>query len=115
MILAMTDKPVYLPLHTIPRQLQGEVLKCLNTWLCQGIIQPSKSPYTSQVVIVCKKLEEMHLCVDYHKLHSNTVRNAFPLPHIDKALQAVHTSNWFTIFDLAQGDFQLAMKEDDIN
>ena len=33
-----TDKPAYLPHRTIPRQLQGEVCKCLNTWLCQGII-----------------------------------------------------------------------------
>ena len=33
-----TDKPVYLPHRTIPRQLHGEVHKCLNTWLCQGII-----------------------------------------------------------------------------
>ena len=33
-----TDKPVYLPHRTIPRQLQGEVCKCLNTWLHQGII-----------------------------------------------------------------------------
>ena len=34
-----TSKPVYLPHRTIPRQLQGEVCKCLNTWLHQGIIQ----------------------------------------------------------------------------
>ena len=26
--------------------------KCLDTWLCQGIIRPSKSSYASQVVIV---------------------------------------------------------------
>ena len=37
-ILTSTDKPVYLPHRTVPRQLQGEVCKCLNTWLCQGII-----------------------------------------------------------------------------
>ena len=36
-ILTSTCKPVY-PHRTIPRQLQGEVHKCLNTWLCQGII-----------------------------------------------------------------------------
>ena len=47
-----TDKPVYLPHRTIPRQLQGEVHECINTWLCQGIIQPSNSSYASQVVIV---------------------------------------------------------------
>ena len=28
-----TTKPVYLPHHTIPVQLQTEVHKCLDTWL----------------------------------------------------------------------------------
>ena len=50
-----TDKPVYLPHRTIPVQLQAEVRKCLDTWLKQGIIRPSHSPYASQVVIVRKK------------------------------------------------------------
>ena len=44
----MTDKPVYLVHHTIPPQLQGEVHKCLDMWLQQGIIRPSQSPYASQ-------------------------------------------------------------------
>ena len=60
-----TDKPVYPPHRTILRQLQGEVCKCLNTWLHQGIIQPSNSPYASQVVLVWKKTREIHICVDY--------------------------------------------------
>ena len=46
-----TNKPVYLPHRQIPVQLQSEVRKCLNNWLKQGIIRPSKSPYASQVVI----------------------------------------------------------------
>ena len=32
-IPTMMDRPVYLPHHTIPPQLQGEVYKCLDTWL----------------------------------------------------------------------------------
>ena len=75
-----TNKPVYLLYRTIPRQLQGEMCKCLNTWLCQGIIQPSNNPYASQVVIVQKKSGEIHLCVDYRKLNSITIQDAFPLP-----------------------------------
>ena len=109
-----TDKPVYLPHRTIPRQLQGEVHKCLNTWLHQGIIWPSNSPYASQVVVVWKKTGEIRICVDYRKLNSITIRDAFPLPHIDEALQVVHNCNVFTSFDLAQGYLQLAMAEDDI-
>ena len=42
------------------------------------------------------------------------VWDAFPLPRIDKALQAVHSSNWFSSFNLAQGYLQLAMEESDI-
>ena len=91
-----TDKPMCLPHCTIPRQLQEEVHKCLDTCLCQGIIIPSKSSYASQVVIVHKKSGEIHLCIDYQKLNSIMVRDAFPLPRIDEALQAVHSSNWFT-------------------
>ena len=45
-------RPVYLPHCTIPPQLLGKVCKCLDTWLMQGIIIPSQSSYTSQVVIV---------------------------------------------------------------
>ena len=109
-----TDKPVYLVHCTIPPQLQGEVHKCLDTWLQQGIIRPSQSPYASHVVIVQKKTGEICQCMDYCKLNSITVRDTFPLPRIDEALQAVHSSNWFTSFDLAQGYLQLAMEESDI-
>ena len=88
--------------------------KCLNTWLHQGIIHPTNSSYPSQVVIFCKKTGEICLCVDHRKLSSITIRDAFLLPCIDKALQAVHRGNVFTSFDLAQGYLQLAMAEDDI-
>ena len=88
--------------------------KCLNTWLCQWIIWPSNSPYASQVVIVWKKSGDICLCVDYNKLNSITIWDAFPFPHIDEALQVVHNCNVFTSFDLVQGYLQLAMAEDDI-
>ena len=79
-ILTTSDRPVHLVHCTIPPQLLGEVCKCLDTWLRQGIIRPSQSAYTSQVVIVQKKSGEICLCMDYQKLNSITVRDAFPLP-----------------------------------
>ena len=65
-IPTMTTKPVYLLHRTIPVQLQTEVRKCLDTWLKQGIICPSHSPYACpQVVIVRKKSGEICLCIDF--------------------------------------------------
>ena len=67
------DRPIYLPHRMIPVQLQAEVRKCLDTWLRQGIIRPSRSPYASQVVIVCKKTGEIRLCVDFRALNAVTI------------------------------------------
>ena len=108
------DKPVYLPHRQIPIQLQSEVRKCLDNWLKQGIIRPSKSPYASQVVIVRKKTGEIHLCVDFHKLNAVSIRDLFPLPRVEEALQAVQAAVWFSSFNLAQGYLQMAMEEADI-
>ena len=109
-----SDKPVYLPHRAIPVQLQSEVRKCLDTWLKQGIIRPSKSPYASQVVIVHKKSGEIRLCVDFCKLNAISLRDSFPLPRVEEALQAVQAAIWFSSFDLAQGYLQMAMEEADI-
>ena len=113
-ITTTTDKPVYLPHQQIPVQLQQEVRKCLESWLKQGIIRPSKSPYASQVVIVRKKSGEICLCVDFRKLNAISIRDSFPLSRIEEALQAVQAAVWFTSFDLAQGYLQMAMEEADI-
>ena len=42
------------------------------------------------------------------------VRDAFPLPHVDEALQAVHNCQWFTSFDLVQGYLLMPVEEADI-
>ena len=109
-----TNKPVYLPHRQIPVQLQSKVRKCLDNWLKQGIIRLSKSPYASQVVIVCKKTSEIRLCVDFRKLNAISIHDSFPLPHVEEALQAVQAAVWFSSFDLAQGYLQMAMEEEDI-
>ena len=61
-----------------------------------------------------KKIGEIRLCVNYQKLNSIVVRDAFPLVRIDEALQAVHNCQWFMSFDLAQGYLQMPVEEADI-
>ena len=87
----------------------------MDTWLWQGIIRTSHSPYASQVVIVQKKLGEVWLCIDFRALNAITLHDSFPLPHIEEALQAVKSAVWFTSFNFVQGYLQLAMLESDIH
>ena len=58
-----------------------------------------------------KKSGEIRLCVDFRKLNAISIRDSFPLPRIEEALQAVQAAVWFTSFDLAQGYLQMAMEE----
>ena len=92
---------------------KSEVRKCLDNWLKQGIIHLLKSPYASQVVIVCKKTGKICLCVDFRRLNAISIHDSFP-PHVEEALQAVQAAVWFTILHLAQGYLQMAMEEEDI-
>ena len=66
------------------------------------------------MVIVRKKSGEIRLCVDFRCLNAISIRDSFPLPRVEEALQAVQAAVWFTCFDLAQGYLQLAMEEADI-
>ena len=109
------DKPIYLPHHIIPVQLQAEVHKCLDTWLKQGIIQLCKACTHHKLSLSVQKTGDIRLCIDFRALNAITVCDSFPLPQIEEALQAVKAAVWFTSFDLAQGYLQLAMDEADIH
>ena len=73
--------------------IEGQSMQMFRYLVVQGHYRTIKSQYASQEVIVCKKLGEIHLCVNYHKLNSITVRDTFLLPQIDKALQADHLTS----------------------
>ena len=47
-------------------------------------------------------------------MNAISIRDSFPLPQIEEALQAVQAAIWFSSFDLAQGYLQMAMEEEDI-
>jgi hypothetical protein len=55
-------------------------LQCL---LDKGYICPSTSPWGCSALLVEKKDKELRLCVHYRPLNVVTIKNKYPLPHID--------------------------------
>lgn len=96
----------------LPRDFH-EVKAHIQDLLTKGVVKPSHSPYAAPVVVVRKKNGSIRLCVDYRRLNSKTVKDAYPLPRIEESFNALAGAKYFTTLDLASGYHQIAMDPKD--
>ena len=90
-----------------------EVKAHIQDLLTKGVVKPSHRPYAAPVVVVRKKNGSIRLCVDYRRLNSKTVKDAYPLPRIEESFNALAGAKYFTTLDLASGYHQIAMDPKD--
>ena len=64
------------------------------------IIEVSRSPWSSPVVLVPKKNGKKRFCVDYRKLNLITKSVQWPLPRIQDIMDRLAGSVIFTTWDL---------------
>ena len=107
------DKPFKEPYRNIPPALIQEVREHLREMIEIGAIRESSSPYSSNVVIVRKKDGTIRFCIDYRKLNSRTVRDAYAIPRIDDTLHLLAGAKYFSKLDLKCGYWQVELNEDD--
>ena len=63
--------------------------------------------------MVKKKDGSWRFCVDYRKLNDLTLKDSYPLPHIEDTFDALAGSHYFCALDLASGYWQVEMAEED--
>ncbi|PVD33765.1 hypothetical protein C0Q70_05025 [Pomacea canaliculata] len=89
-----------------------QVREHLQQLLDSGIIRPSHSPWSSNVVWVKQKDGSLRQCVDYRQLNARTIKDSYALPRIEELLDALAGSKYFTVLDLKSGYHQVEITEE---
>ncbi len=98
------------PIH--PHDVDA-VRKHLQELLEADIIRESESPFSSPIVVVRKKNNSVRLCIDFRKLNSQTIKDAYALPNLEEAFSVLTGSRWFSVLNLKSGCYQIEMEESD--
>ena len=91
-----------------------EIKKKIQEFLNKGIICPSTLPCGSPIVLVPKKDRTWHMCIDFRTLNKITVKNHYPLPHINDLIYQLKYAIYFTKLDLRSVYQQVRIAEEDI-
>ena len=98
------ETPFKEPYSRVPPSLIQEVREHLKEMIEIGAIRNSKSPLSSNVVIVRKKDGTIRFCIDYRKLNQRTVKDAHAIPRIDDTLHLLAGAKYFSTLDLKSGN-----------
>lgn len=106
------------PIVSRPRPVSEKQKKIIeaevNQMLTDGIIRPSSSPYTSEVVLVRKKTGDWRFCIDFRPLNRLTIKDKYPLPRIADLVRSIKGSRFFATLDLRGAYWQIPMELESI-
>ncbi|KAJ3656579.1 hypothetical protein Zmor_015648 [Zophobas morio] len=77
-----------------------------------GVIEPSKSPWSSPVVMVKKPNNEYRFCIDFRKVNQVSKRDAYPLPYVSTILDRLHSARVFSSIDIKSAYWQIPLAEE---
>ena len=87
----------------------GEIAKMLEA----RVIEPATSEWASPVVLVPKKDGSLSFCIDYRRLNTKKIADAYPLPRMDDCLDSLGDAGVFSTFDCNSGYWQIPVASED--
>jgi hypothetical protein len=106
--------PISRRLYRIPPNKLAKLKVQLNELLKKRLIRPSSSPWGCPAIFVKKKDQSLQMCVDYRPLNVVTVKNKYPLPHIDILFDQLSKVKVFSKIDLRSGYHQIKIFPKDV-
>ena len=89
--------------------IETEVKKMMT----MGIIEPSKSPFCSPLLLIKKTDGSLRPVVDFRLLNRAIVFDAEPMPSHEEIYAKLHKGKFFSTFDFCKGYWQIPMNLED--
>ena len=105
--------PIKCKLRPLAPPVEEKLKEQMDHWLKQDVVEPSTSPWSFALIAVPKKNGKTRFCVDYRRLNEVTLKDSFPLPHIEDSLARLSRSTVFSGIDGTGAYHVVSVREED--
>uniref|UniRef100_A0A9J7WVP0 ribonuclease H n=1 Tax=Cyprinus carpio carpio TaxID=630221 RepID=A0A9J7WVP0_CYPCA len=97
--------------YRIPEARQHAVEGEVREMLKLGVIEPSRSPWSSPIVMVPKPDCTLRFCNDFRRLNEVSEFDGYPMPRVDELLERLGRARFISTLDLTKGYWQVPLTE----
>ncbi|XP_024987940.1 uncharacterized protein LOC112522856 [Cynara cardunculus var. scolymus] len=93
-----------------PHIQKSEIKRQVQELLKLAMIRPSKSSFSSPVILVRMKDNSWRMCVDYRALNKMTIPDKFPIPVVEELIDELKGTKFFSKLDFKSGYNQIRLQ-----
>jgi hypothetical protein len=110
-IYITSDMPIKQRPYTTPQAKERIVNDSISKMLKMNVIEASDSDWASSIVLVRKPDGSERFCVDYRKLNAVTIKDSYPMPHVESKLNKLYGFQFFTSLVCISGYWQIRLSD----
>ncbi|KAI2644445.1 Retrovirus-related Pol polyprotein from transposon 17.6 [Labeo rohita] len=95
--------------YRVPEARRQAIEEEIQEMLKLGVIEPSRSPWSSPIVMVPKPDGTLRFCNDFRRLNEVSQFDGYPMPRVDELLDRLGRARYITTLDLTKGYWQVPL------
>jgi hypothetical protein len=97
---------------TVNPKVRDELGRIINDKLERGIIEPSKSPFSSTVLPLPKPKGGIRFVLDYRALNKCLIGDAYTLPRVEETTTALRGAKYFSTLDVKEAFWSVPLAKE---